>query len=877
MTLYELQAKLFLDTSEYDKGIGESKSKLSSFGSGLKNGLSTIAKVGAGALAGASAAVVAFGTKSVQTGMTFDKAMSQVGATLGYTTAELSDKTSEASQNMEKLRNFAQEMGAKTAFSATQASEALNYMALAGYDTEKSMRMLPNVLNMAAAGNMDLAKASDMVTDASSALGLTEKQTTAMVDQMAAASSKSNTSVEQLGEALLRVGGTAKIVRGGTTELNTALGILADNGTKGAEAGTAMRNILMGISSAKFEKSFGALGVSAYDSEGRMRNLKDVFGDMQKAMDGMTDKERTDIISKAFNARDLKNVQALLGTTADRWDQLSASIDNSKGAAEAMANTQLDNLAGDITLFNSALEGAQIAISDKLNPALRTFVQEGTEGMQAFGDAIRSGDFSGAMQIAGETIANITTTALSKVPDLINAGAQLLMGIGKGFMNEAPNLISSLSSSIPTIISSITSMFSGADFSSAMQMGMDFIGKIGEGAISAVPTLLEMIPGVLEMVSTGLMDAMSGFTEMIVPLMEQLGTSLQENIPVLLEAVLPMLEQFTASLRENAGTLISAGLDLILKLAQGIINSIPTLLSYIPQIIINIAGIINDNAPKVLMAGVKLIVMLGKGIIQSIPALIANFPKIISAIVAVWSAINWASLGTKALNAIKSGLAAAPSIIGGLLKSAGSAAGKAFRSVNWASVGKGAINLLKGGVSGAGRLILTAMKNIGKSAFNAFKSINWISLGRNIISGIGRGISGAAGIIVNAAKNAAKRAFNAAKSFLGIKSPSRLFRDKIGKNIGLGMALGIEDTENNVERAITGLNTDIADADIMSGIPIDTGGIDVTGGIEGTPATAGAIGSTYIFNITNNVSGAENPEDFVDRMVRRLQLRMRMA
>lgn len=852
MTLYELQAKLFLDTSEYDKGIGESKSKLSSFGSGLKNGLSTIAKVGAGALAGASAAVVAFGTKSVQTGMSFDKAMSQVAATMGKTMNDMKNEVGEVDLSWGhfsgNLRDYALEMGAKTAFSASQAAEALNYMALAGYDTQKSMQMLPNVLNLAAAGNMDLAQASDMVTDASSALGLSSQQTVAMVDQMAAASSKSNTSVAQLGEAMLTVGGTAKVLKGGTNELSTALGILADNGTKGAEGGTALRNVLTTIQGSKFEKTFGSMGISAYDADGKMRSLKDVFLDMNDAMEGMSDEQKTDLINKTFNARDLKNVNALLGTSAQRWDELSASIGNSEGAAEQMANTQLDNLAGDITLFQSALEGAQIAISDGLSPALRTFVQEGTEGVQGFGDAIKSGDFSGAMQIAGETIANIATTALSKVPDLINAGAQLLMGIGKGFMDEAPNLISSLSGSIPTIIDSITSMFSGVDFTSVM-----------------------------ESVSTGLMDAMSGFTDFIVPIMEQIGASLQEGIPVLLEAAMMIITQLTSSLSENAGSLLGAGLDLILSLAQGIINSVPTLLSYIPQIITNIAGIISSTLPVILSAGVKLIVMLGKGIIQAIPALIANFPKIISAIVAVWSAINWASLGTKALNAIKSGLAAAPSIIGGLLKSAGSAAGKAFRSVNWASVGKGAINLLKGGVSGAGRLILTAMKNIGKSAFNAFKSINWISLGRNIISGIGRGISGAAGIIVNAAKNAAKRAFNAAKSFLGIKSPSRLFRDKIGKNIGLGMALGIEDTENNVDRAITGLNTDIADADIMSGIPIDTGGIDVTGGIEGTPATAGAIGSTYIFNITNNVSGAENPEDFVDRMVRRLQLRMRMA
>ena len=137
-----------------------------------------------------------------------------------------------------ELRDFAQEMGSTTAFSATEAADALNYMALAGYDAETSMTMLPNVLNLAAAGGMELATASDMVTDSQTALGLSLEETSTLVDQMALASSKTNTSVSQLGEAILSIGGTAKNLSGGTTELNQVLGLLADNGIKGAEAGT---------------------------------------------------------------------------------------------------------------------------------------------------------------------------------------------------------------------------------------------------------------------------------------------------------------------------------------------------------------------------------------------------------------------------------------------------------------------------------------------------------------------------------------------------------------------------------------------------------------------------------------------------------------
>lgn len=202
-------------------------------GEKLKSIAETIAKSATVAISAVSAGIVAFGKSAVETGANFDKSMSQVAATMGKSVDEVAD-----------LRAFAQEMGRTTAFSATDSADALNYMALAGYDAETSMAMLPNVLNLASAGGMELALASDMITDSQSALGLSLDETTLLVDKMAKASSKSNTSVSQLGDAILTVGGTAKKLKGGTTELATVLGILADNGIKGSEGGTALRNIM---------------------------------------------------------------------------------------------------------------------------------------------------------------------------------------------------------------------------------------------------------------------------------------------------------------------------------------------------------------------------------------------------------------------------------------------------------------------------------------------------------------------------------------------------------------------------------------------------------------------------------------------------------
>jgi len=223
----ELMAVLGLDSSSFESGLDKASQTASGFGDKLGSGIKAAVGVGAAALTATTGAAVAFGKSAVDAGMEFDSAMSQVAATMGVSTDEITD-----------LRDFAKEMGATTAFSATEAAEALNYMALAGYDSETAMRMLPTVLNLAAAGGMDLATASDMVTDTQSALNLSLDETEAMVDQMAKTSSKTNTSVSQLGDALLTIGATARGVKGGTVELSSVLGVLADNGIKAGEGGT---------------------------------------------------------------------------------------------------------------------------------------------------------------------------------------------------------------------------------------------------------------------------------------------------------------------------------------------------------------------------------------------------------------------------------------------------------------------------------------------------------------------------------------------------------------------------------------------------------------------------------------------------------------
>lgn len=558
--------------SSFNSSVGAAQSKLSALGKVA----GTAMKAAAAASAAATAAVAGFAATSVKTGMEFDSAMSQVAATMGKTTDEI-----------QELRDFAQEMGATTAFSATQAAEALNFMALAGYDAETSMAMLPNVLNLAAAGTMELQDASDMVTDAQSALGLTLEQTTAMVDQMAAASSKSNTSVAQLGEAILTVGGTAQYMAGGTQELNTVLGVLADNGIKGAEGGTHLRNMLLKLASptADATKLLNNLGVQVFDAQGNMRSFTEIFPELNAAMSSLTDQERLDAMATLFNSRDIASATALLGTTTERWEELGAAIGDSAGAAEQMAKTQLDNLKGDITLFKSALEGAQIALSDQLTPSLREFVQFGSEGLSELTAAFQDGGLDGAMEALGGILSDGLNLIVGQVPGFTDAGMRLLGALGQGLLDNLPAITSA-----------------------ALTVALMLV----DGLVTAFPALTQ------------------GGTQLILQLALGIADAIPELLPAVLAAVFEIVNTLTGP--DTLTALLGAALAILLALGDGLIAAIPGLIEAVPVIVENLVTALTEAAPMLAEAGVHLLGSLASNLPAIVSAVIRAVPAIIAAL-----------------------------------------------------------------------------------------------------------------------------------------------------------------------------------------------------------------------------------------------------
>ena len=586
MADYTVTGDTRLDTSGFTKGISSMTVAAGNLISGL---VST-----------ATSKMAGLAKSSVSVGMSFEASMSQVAATMGKSTEEI-----------ESLTKVAKEMGSSTKFSATQAADALNYLALAGYDADKAAEVLPSVLNLAAAGGMDLAYASDLVTDAMASLNIEANKNNVddFGNKLAMAASKANANVSQLGEAILTVGGTAANLKNGTTELTTALGLLANVGLKGAEGGTHLRNIILSLQSPTDDaaKLIQQLGLQVYDAQGNMRGLDEILGDLNTRMVGMTQGQKDSIINRLFNKTDLAAVNGLLAAQGEQWDALAAQIDAAGGAMEQMAETQQDNLQGVMTSMSSAFEGLQLAVYERLEPALTDAASWGVECIRTLTDALSNGGPEAMLSAAGGILSALAAGIVEQLPGLAAAGVDAITYLAQSLVAATPEMLTT---------------------------GASIVGALVDSLSSALPRLLD----------TG------------IEMLSQLGAGLVQGIPELLTQALPLVAGLASGLRENAGKLVDAGLELIFSLMQGLMDGLPTLIEYLPGIVSDLAGIINDNAPKLLAAGAHLIVMLGRGLMDGLPTLIENIPQICKAIFDVFTAFRWLDIGSQIVTGLWNGL-----------------------------------------------------------------------------------------------------------------------------------------------------------------------------------------------------------------------------
>ena len=356
-----------------------------------------MAKVGTGA-------VSAFGAYSVKVGMDFESQMSKVAAISGASASDMS-----------KLSDVAKEMGASTKFSATESGQALEYMAMAGWKTDQMVSGLAGIMNLAAASGESLATTSDIVTDALTAFGLKAEDSTHFADVLAKASSNSNTNVALMGETFKYFATTAGSLKYSIEDTAVAIGLMANAGIKGSMAGTALDNVITNLAkpSDSVAGYMQALGISLTDSEGNVKSLATQMVDLRNKFAGLTDAQKSEYAAGLAGQRGKKAILAIVNASEDDFNNLTAAIANSDGAAKAAADTMNNNLQGRLTILKSAVEGVGITFYDSIK-------DKASSAVQSLTDKISQWQKDGTIDSVAKKIGDSFTTLVDKGSQVVS-------------------------------------------------------------------------------------------------------------------------------------------------------------------------------------------------------------------------------------------------------------------------------------------------------------------------------------------------------------------------------------------------------------------------------------------------------------------------
>lgn len=656
MNVMELFVTLAIKDTAYKQGLKDAEGNASSSTSKIGGAFKAVGKVAKTAMVAGSAAAVAFTKTSIDAGMNFDTAMSQVAATMGTTVDKIGN-----------VKAKAEEMGRTTKYTATEAAEGMNILAQAGLSADEQISGIGTVLNLASAGAMSLEESASYTAGAVKGFGDSMSNASYYADLMAKGATLANTDVRGLGEAFSGSAATAKNYGQAADSVTLSLLRLAEQNVTGSEASTALNRAMADLYTPTDDasKALDQLGVSAYKSNGEAKDFNDLVDELNGSLQGMTAEQKNNALATIFTTQGLQAFNKMTASSDATVQKFWKGIQDSSGSAAQQAATQLDNLQGDITLLSSATEGLQLAFYNTFSGTIRGAIKGITSEVSGLAEAMESGGISGALSKLAQDAINFS----GQLPGLTKIGGDLINGL----------------------ISSVT-----------------------QNSGSITTAVSQLLNNLASTISTGL----NVFTSVGVNLLTTIANGMTQGIPTFLGQALPMLTQFTESLRNNAGKLINAGLTLIQNIAQGLINSIPVLIAYVPTIITNLAGIINDNAPKILATGVTIITNLAIGLVRAIPLLIANLPKIITAIVSVFTAFNWFSLGKNIVTGIIKGVKNLPSLLKGAAKNAVNGFKGAFKGNGILSAVKGAFTKIPSAV----KSIFTKAVSLVKSFPGRFKS-----------------------------------------------------------------------------------------------------------------------------------------------------------
>lgn len=778
----------------------DTKIDSSGFSKGL-NGIGGIAKAGIGlttkVLQGATAGVTALGAAAIKVGSDFEAGMSQVQAISGA-----------SGEDLEKLKNKAKEMGATTKFSATESAEALNYMAMAGWKTEDMLGGLEGVMNLAAASGEDLATASDIVTDAMTALGMQANKAGHFSDVLAAAASNANTSVGGMGETFKYAGAMAGTLGYSVEDVALATGLMANAGIKGTMAGTSLNSIMTRLSTNTngARDAIEELGVAFFNEDGSARNLTDVMTELREATADMTTEQKANFANTVAGMEAQKGLSAILNATEDDYNKLSAAIQNADGCALEMAETMQDNLQGQLTILQSGLEGLGISIYETFQDGAKDVVKEAQGMIQQLQDAFNDGGLEGVVSAVGDVLAQIIERIAGAAPELVNMAVGLVASLCEG-LKSVPGIGDAATSLVTSLI---TGLFSCVD--DLWTTAIVLIGKMAEGLAAGAPQMVQAISTTITDIIECIVDWMPDILQAGVDILLALVEGIASTIPTLITQAVTLLTDFCNTLVQDIPAIVDAGLQLVQGLIQGLVDGVPLLLQgaitlfmsilealpvvidqllgALPELITTICNFLAENIPLIVDAAIQLLM----GIIEAIPtiiqAIVDNLPLIITSLVdGLTGALP--QIVQAAITLLMGIIEAIPDIVVAIAE-------------NLPQI----ITAIASGLAQAIPQIFTAAKDLLWQIILAVPDIV-VGIGQvmpDIISGIVNGLIGGIGAVWDAACDLGSGILDGIKSFFGINSPSTVMAEQ-GDYLVQGLINGLAEMPDQMMATLdTALN-----------------------------------------------------------------------
>ena len=596
---------LKFDTSIDSKGF---QSGIDGIGSIAEKGLKATGAI----LAGTATAIGAIGAASVKVGSDFEASMSKVAAISGAT-----------GDDLKALTDKAKEMGATTKFSASESADALQYMAMAGWKTEDMLNGLEGIMNLAAASGEDLATTSDIVTDALTAFGLSAEDSTHFADVLAQASSNANTNVGMMGETFKYVAPVAGALGYTAEDTALAIGLMANSGIKASQAGTSLRSIMsrMAKPTKEVQGAMDKLGVSLTDSNGNMKSLNEMMGDLRNGFAGLSEAEAAEMAAALGGQEAMSGLLAIVNASDDDFDKLSDAIYSCDGAAKRMADTMNDNLQGQITILKSGLEGLGISLYENMEAPLKEVVKEAQNMVQQLQDAFNNGGLDSLVTKAGEVMAQIVTEVAQAAPKLIGTAENLVGSFIQGIVDHKSEFASAGATMVAELVRAIMDV-AGDMWSAGIYLFTEFLQAMTDHSEEMGQSFGEMISKIGEAVQTNLpliiqaaKDFVAGFCQ-----------GLSEEFP----GVSALLDGFFQGFLDTAGDIVQGIVDLIGDIFSVIDSQDPATMEAIGKAIGTIAASIAAlKVASEVVGGVKSLLSVLGGFRKTAGSIIGIVPKVV--------------------------------------------------------------------------------------------------------------------------------------------------------------------------------------------------------------------------------------------------------